>query len=168
MCIRDRFGLRIEPRNRGKVQYRVENIYNDIIDVYELNENGIASKLTGGEVTRVGASHHILFEDTVNRHTRYFVISRTAYRSINALVPTPPTPLRNPANQVDYVVITHPTFTDNIQPLVEFRRSQGLTTMVVDVGDIYDEFSDGIFNPCLLYTSPSPRDRTRSRMPSSA
>ena len=27
---------------------------------------------------------------------------------------------------------------------------------------------DGSVNPCLLYTSPSPRDRTRSRMPSSA
>ena len=26
----------------------------------------------------------------------------------------------------------------------------------------------GLNNPCLLYTSPSPRDRTRSRMPSSA
>ena len=26
----------------------------------------------------------------------------------------------------------------------------------------------GLFKPCLLYTSPSPRDRTRSRMPSSA
>ena len=26
----------------------------------------------------------------------------------------------------------------------------------------------GVFNICLLYTSPSPRDRTRSRMPSSA
>ena len=25
-----------------------------------------------------------------------------------------------------------------------------------------------IFKGCLLYTSPSPRDRTRSRMPSSA
>ena len=25
-----------------------------------------------------------------------------------------------------------------------------------------------MFNICLLYTSPSPRDRTRSRMPSSA
>ena len=24
------------------------------------------------------------------------------------------------------------------------------------------------FKPCLLYTSPNPRDRTRSRMPSSA
>ena len=29
------------------------------------------------------------------------------------------------------------------------------------------EMSDGAEN-CLLYTSPSPRDRTRSRMPSSA
>ena len=27
---------------------------------------------------------------------------------------------------------------------------------------------NGMTNPCLLYTSPSPRDRTRSRMPSSA
>ena len=25
-----------------------------------------------------------------------------------------------------------------------------------------------VYGPCLLYTSPSPRDRTRSRMPSSA
>ena len=26
----------------------------------------------------------------------------------------------------------------------------------------------GMYEACLLYTSPSPRDRTRSRMPSSA
>ena len=31
-----------------------------------------------------------------------------------------------------------------------------------------DGTSDLAFNTCLLYTSPSPRDRTRSRMPSSA
>ena len=28
--------------------------------------------------------------------------------------------------------------------------------------------SKGLIRACLLYTSPSPRDRTRSRMPSSA
>ena len=31
-----------------------------------------------------------------------------------------------------------------------------------------DKFADYLNNSCLLYTSPSPRDRTRSRMPSSA
>ena len=31
-----------------------------------------------------------------------------------------------------------------------------------------DELIGIVSNSCLLYTSPSPRDRTRSRMPSSA
>ena len=38
-------------------------------------------------------------------------------------------------------------------------------------GEIYKEYGDEIVEKvtnCLLYTSPSPRDRTRSRMPSSA
>ena len=30
------------------------------------------------------------------------------------------------------------------------------------------DVEDALQNACLLYTSPSPRDRTRSRMPSSA
>ena len=36
---------------------------------------------------------------------------------------------------------------------------------VADV-PVYDDVPEG--TSCLLYTSPSPRDRTRSRMPSSA
>ena len=31
-----------------------------------------------------------------------------------------------------------------------------------------NEYEIIVFDTCLLYTSPSPRDRTRSRMPSSA
>ena len=31
-----------------------------------------------------------------------------------------------------------------------------------------NDFTVGMYYSCLLYTSPSPRDRTRSRMPSSA
>ena len=32
----------------------------------------------------------------------------------------------------------------------------------------YSEWGTSIYHPCLLYTSPSPRDRSVSRMPSSA
>ena len=40
---------------------------------------------------------------------------------------------------------------------------------VLDVEDpILDTYNLEVSSPCLLYTSPSPRDRTRSRMPSSA
>ena len=50
-----------------------------------------------------------------------------------------------------------PWVTDTVQEGVEGLRRAG------GVGDVCGEDGD-----CLLYTSPSPRDRTRSRMPSSA
>ena len=34
--------------------------------------------------------------------------------------------------------------------------------------DLSTAYTPGVAEPCLLYTSPSPRDRSLSRMPSSA
>ena len=39
---------------------------------------------------------------------------------------------------------------------------------VSNVNTFYPYYESGDYDLCLLYTSPSPRDRTRSRMPSSA
>ena len=44
-----------------------------------------------------------------------------------------------------------------------FNSGQALSFLQTSLTAYYDLFAD-----CLLYTSPSPRDRTRSRMPSSA
>ena len=63
----------------------------------------------------------------------------------------------------------------------EIWLNYGITDVVLDIkaenleqkidsdGKIMDDsaITDKL-NTCLLYTSPSPRDRTRSRMPSSA
>ena len=43
-----------------------------------------------------------------------------------------------------------------------------LASLGLDLGDTVNLFLFGQTRGCLLYTSPSPRDRTRSRMPSSA
>ena len=49
---------------------------------------------------------------------------------------------------------------DEVTPVDNLPRSQSNRKNIDIVGDQYKS--------CLLYTSPSPRDRTRSRMPSSA
>ena len=42
-------------------------------------------------------------------------------------------------------------------------------SFAIRIGDmIRDDFADRVRKICLLYTSPSPRDRQKSRMPSSA
>ena len=38
----------------------------------------------------------------------------------------------------------------------------------MELNDGLRSLLEALVGPCLLYTSPSPRDRTRSRMPSSA
>ena len=47
-------------------------------------------------------------------------------------------------------------------------RTKYLWHETSDLGDVDAIVLPGGFSYCLLYTSPSPRDRTRSRMPSSA
>ena len=43
-----------------------------------------------------------------------------------------------------------------------------VVTAMRTFGQSYDRLQQVTAQTCLLYTSPSPRDRTRSRMPSSA
>ena len=51
----------------------------------------------------------------------------------------------------------------------EYKTLEGEYVKAVQPGSVKEsrEFLDE-YKDCLLYTSPSPRDRTRSRMPSSA
>ena len=53
-------------------------------------------------------------------------------------------------------------------PYVNELRAQAATRRVVDRSDRDKVESQCIITTCLLYTSPSPRDRSLSRMPSSA
>ena len=58
---------------------------------------------------------------------------------------------------------------DYINNLDEFTINAGLIIQKKPAaGLIYAPAKNRMFYSCLLYTSPSPRDRTRSRMPSSA
>ena len=52
--------------------------------------------------------------------------------------------------------------------LVNAKDHLGDETILIINADIFHDFDLSKLNSCLLYTSPSPRDRTRSRMPSSA
>ena len=50
----------------------------------------------------------------------------------------------------DYLVITHDTFVEPLAPLVALRASQGHSAALIDIADIYDEFSFGQKDPQAL------------------
>ena len=58
-----------------------------------------------------------------------------------------PSRLRQPANGADLLVITCRDLMSSLEPLASLRRDQGLSVTLVDIEDIYDEFSFGNKSP---------------------
>jgi hypothetical protein len=51
------------------------------------------------------------------------------------------------SNAAEFLVIAHKSLFSSLTPLVALRQSQGLTTAIVDVEDVYDEFGYGVHGP---------------------
>ena len=71
--------------------------------------------------------------------------------------------LLNPSNKQNLRVREHPLLGPYVEDLSKLAvQSFG------DINNLIDEGNKARYCLCLLYTSPSPRDFCRSRMPSSA
>lgn len=75
---------------------------------------------------------------------RLVAVERDSARVAEDVVADTPSKLRRRRNRADWVLITSHDLLDTAEVLAAHRRSQGLETMVVDVEDVYDEFSHGI------------------------
>lgn len=58
-----------------------------------------------------------------------------------------PSTLNVTSNQADFVILVPPGWSSTAEPLRALRQGQGLNTRIVDVGDVYDEFSYGTHDP---------------------
>ena len=112
------------------------------IEVFDLL-NGF--RFTGMQVDTLGATFAVTFEDRPQSPALY-----VSGDSLSAQTPRmqgdPVSALRDPAHQVDYLIVTHRRFRDPARILAEHRRATGLAVEVVETEDVYDEFSYGMFD----------------------
>ena len=97
---------------------------------------------------------------------------RPAWRLTNVLTTIADHKLLTMVQFAPFNVATgHSLYIDNFGALMAKAKNEAGTDSVFDVNkirELIELMQDHELNDCLLYTSPSPRDRTRSRMPSSA
>jgi len=53
-------------------------------------------------------------------------------------------------SNVDYLIIKHSSLTDQANRLADLHRNQGLSVHVVDIQDVYNEFSSGLADPVAV------------------
>ena len=70
--------------------------------------------------------------------------------SPDAIVRDRPSRLAATGRRADYIMIAHSSLLEAVEPLATFHRARGLEVTVVDVEDVYDEFSHGLIHPRAL------------------
>ncbi len=79
--------------------------------------------------------------------SRYIACAESAMAVPDSIEVDAPSDWRTGVHGADLIIITHHDFLEALDPLVACRRAQGLRVEIVDVGDVYDEFNAGVFDP---------------------
>jgi hypothetical protein len=82
---------------------------------------------------------------------QYIVSNLSAIKSVteNLFLYTPPD-LLSSNQQADYLIISPKPFLEDLQPLVDYRSSQGYNVRLVDLQDVYNQFNFGIAHPIAI------------------
>ena len=135
----------------GTWQYRVDGFSTDQVAVYDVTDPAAVVRLEGVAVAPSPAGYAVQFQDAIAAATGYWALATSAYRTVQAIEEDVPSDLGSTANGADYILVTPRAFWDQMLPLRNFRASQGLRAVQVDVQDVYDEFGYGIVGAAAIH-----------------
>lgn len=133
---------RLSFRAAGEV-LRVTNLPTDKVIVYRMTAKGLV-RVTNVRVRKVAENKYSAIFPGTRWSSQYFVTANTKIYRPKLELSQSNVDLNRPA---DYLVISHPDFIAGLQPLVQARQAQGYTVSVVDVNDLYAQYSNGILTP---------------------
>jgi hypothetical protein len=134
------------PGTNGKILFEVSGFTADDLVVYDLTRG---RRLTGFEVSGAGGEYTLRFTDDVPSGQCWYVAASSAAAAGKPrdFYLDAGSRLRDVDENVDLIVVTYDGYYDNVMPLVNLRRSEGLNVLVARVTDVYDEFSWGLYDP---------------------
>lgn len=115
--------------------------------LWDVTDPGAAQPLSGAQASPAGLSFQ---DNNVQGQRRYAAADRAARLAPRAIEPDHSVDLRLNPEGADYIAVVHPDFAAALQPLVDYRRSQGLRVTVASVQDVYDTFSGGMIDPAAI------------------
>src|SRR5258708_28809431 len=76
-----------------------------------------------------------------------------------------PSALNQSSNAADLLILSHQNFIPSLATLVAQRRAQGFTVMLVNIGDVSEEFSYGLHSPQAISDLLAPPAAPWSKTP---
>jgi hypothetical protein len=107
-------------------------------------------EIAGGVVEAEGPLYTVRFGVTGSGKRTLLAFTEGTIKSPESIGANEPSTWHLDGNSAGLVIITHQDFIDSLGPLKSLREMQGWSVAVIDVQDLYDEFSFGVKNPQAL------------------
>ncbi|HUW94802.1 MAG TPA: C25 family cysteine peptidase [Anaerolineae bacterium] len=131
----------------GVRRFEISGFSQPDIEVYDVSQPAAVSRLVSGTIVPMDDTYTLQFQATITSSRQYLALTRDQIRGPASITLDIPSALRSPANGADYLIITHADFYAAAETLADYRAGQGLRVTIVDIQDVYDEFSYGILKP---------------------
>jgi hypothetical protein len=141
----DRLGF--SAGSAGTWRYSISGFTTPAIEVLDTTDPGVPELIVNFDVQPGVDQQTLSFQHTTTVEHSYVAQAVAERLEPVAIIEDAPSDLHSPANGADYIVLTHADFAAAAQPLADHRAAQGLRTVVIDIADVYDEFSHGIISP---------------------
>lgn len=139
--------LFIKPKLEGSFQFEISGFTEQPIYIYDISDPSNSIEIVDFTVKEDNGSYMVLFDRVVDSNSNFYLFTESYIHESPQLSNYHGSDIKDTSNKADYIIITHEDFHDSILPLKEYREKAGLEVRVVDIGEIYDEFSYGIFYP---------------------
>ncbi len=122
----------------------ISGFQNDAISLLDVSDPTAVKRLEGFDVRLESQGFQIAFDAGVFPSGRFVALDQFAYRVPIDIELVPGSDWKDPSHQADYLIVTHRSFIEALEPLVKRREVQGLSTVVVPIDELYDEFASGV------------------------
>ncbi len=136
-----------QPGSASPLKFTLSNA-NESVVVYDTSD-----RYEPKRVQTVSASDASLaYQVTVpsGKYGRFTIWDSTEFLSVSSITQKQFENLRDPSIQANHIIISHADFLSEAERLSAYRNRQELTSIAVDVEDVYDEFSWGVYDPAAI------------------
>lgn len=112
------------------------------VRVFDMTVEDEPVLLNGLSAVKMGSAYGVMLP--ADRGRIMYAVEDSGLLSAAAVDPNDPATLSDSSHEADLVIISHSRFMDQAQAWAAYRREQGSGVKVIDVAEIYDEFSYGV------------------------
>jgi len=131
----------------GPQQVEIEGFTQNDIYLFDTTAHDQVGIIVNTNIGHCSGNCTIEFGQTLSSSHTYEALTSSKLKPVDLLELDVPSDLHNLSNGADHLILAPAEFHNALDPLLQYRLAEGYRVSLIDVQDIYDEFSDGLLSP---------------------